>query len=46
MSGRLRHLSLAVEQTGNKTYDWQLIEGAAGRALRGAIERGELHDAL
>lgn len=46
MSGRLCHLALTVEQTGNRTFDWLLIESAAGRVLRGAIGRGELHDAL
>ena len=30
MSGRLRHIALTVEQTGNRSYAWLLIESAGG----------------
>ena len=30
MSGRLRHIALTVEQTGNRSYAWVLIESAGG----------------
>jgi hypothetical protein len=33
MSGRLRHIALTVEQTGNRTYAWLLIESAGGRVF-------------
>jgi hypothetical protein len=33
MSGRLRHIALTVEQTGNKSYAWVLIESAGGRVF-------------
>ena len=33
MSGRLRHIALTVEQTGNRTYGWLLIESAGGRVF-------------
>jgi hypothetical protein len=33
MTGRLRHIALTVEQTGNKSYAWVLIESAGGRVF-------------
>ena len=33
MSGRLRHIALTVEQTGDKSYAWVLIESAGGRVF-------------
>jgi hypothetical protein len=33
MSGPLRHIALTVEQTGNRSYAWLLIESAAGRVF-------------
>jgi hypothetical protein len=49
MSGRLRHIALTVEQTGNRTYAWLLIESAGGRVFvlkRAARDQGSYLAAL
>jgi hypothetical protein len=33
MSGRLRQIALTVEQTGNNSYAWVLLESAGGRVF-------------
>ena len=49
MSGCLRHIALTVEQTGNRTYSWLLIESAAGRVFvlkKAASDHSSYLDAL